>query len=171
MKELQRLFPTEIGDHLPDGGAKLRKSVVVRVPRSVYAAVPGRNRYRPSQQTPISNFTLGGDWTSQKFLGSMEGAILGGKLAAEVVADKAVYGAPTKGMKPIQQDIVRAAKDHVAKDPFGVNGNTPIAFGGGMVFNDASNKELREQDAVQLDVPGEDAASEASAEEKELATA
>jgi 15-cis-phytoene desaturase len=46
----------------------------VRTPRSVYAAIPGRNKFRPSQQTPIPHFTLAGDWTSQKFLGSMEGA-------------------------------------------------------------------------------------------------
>jgi 15-cis-phytoene desaturase len=70
--ELERLFPTEIA---ADGSkAKLIKSVVVKVPRSVYAAVPGRNKYRPSQRTPIPNFTLAGDYTSQKFLGSMEGA-------------------------------------------------------------------------------------------------
>jgi hypothetical protein len=70
-------------------------SLMLQVPRSVYAAVPGRNKYRPSQQTPIPNFTLAGDWTSQKFLGSMEGAVLAGKLAAEVVSDKAA-GLPTK---------------------------------------------------------------------------
>ena len=69
--------------------AKLRKYAVVKTPRSVYAAVPGRNKYRPSQHTPVPNFTLAGDYTSQKFLGSMEGAVLSGKLAAEVVADKA----------------------------------------------------------------------------------
>ena len=46
----------------------------MKTPRSVYAAIPGRNKYRPSQETPIPNFTLAGDWTSQKFLGSMEGA-------------------------------------------------------------------------------------------------
>ena len=46
----------------------------MRTPRSVYAAIPGRNKFRPSQRTPIPNFTLAGDWTSQKFLGSMEGA-------------------------------------------------------------------------------------------------
>merc|ERR1719161_2342506 len=171
MKELERLFPTEIGAGAPGGGAQLVKSAVVKVPRSVYAAIPGRNKFRPSQTTPISNLTLAGDWTSQKFLGSMEGAILAGKLAAEVVADKALYGAPTKGMKPIQPDVVSAAKAHVPKDPFGVNGNSPIAFGGGMELDRAGKDELREQDAVQLDVPGEDAASEASAEEKELATA
>ncbi|KAJ1406633.1 amine oxidase, partial [Ochromonadaceae sp. CCMP2298] len=72
MSELSRLFPTEIA---ADGSlAQLRKFAVVRTPRSVYAAVPGRNKYRPSQRTPVPNFTLAGDWTAQKFLGSMEGA-------------------------------------------------------------------------------------------------
>ena len=50
-----------------------------------------------------------GDWTSQKFLGSMEGATLGGKLAAEVVAARA-KGLPTKGLKAVQPDIVAKAK-------------------------------------------------------------
>merc|ERR1711879_790115 len=104
MQELARLFPTEIGPNAPDGGAKVKKSAVVKVPRSVYAAIPGRNKYRPSQETPIKNLTLAGDWTSQKFLGSMEGAVFAGKLAAEVVCDKAV-GQPTKGIKEVQPDI------------------------------------------------------------------
>ena len=70
--ELARLFPTEIAG---DGSkARLRKHAVVRTPRSVYSAVPGRGKFRPSQRTPIPNFTLAGDWTHQKFLGSMEGA-------------------------------------------------------------------------------------------------
>merc|ERR1719160_1434006 len=112
MGELARLFPTEIandprypstGKQGPQGQAKLRKFAVVKVPRSVYAAIPGRNKYRPSQETPIDNFVLAGDWTSQKFLGSMEGAVLAGKLAAEVIVDKAL-GNPTKGLKEIQKD-------------------------------------------------------------------
>lgn len=72
MQELARLFPHEIA---ADGSkAKLLKYAVVRVPRSVYAAIPGRNKFRPGQRSPIPNFTLAGDWTSQKYLGSMEGA-------------------------------------------------------------------------------------------------
>ena len=107
MKELERLFPLEI---LADGSkAKLLKSVVVKTPRSVYAATPGRNKFRPSQETPIGNFILAGDFTSQKFLGSMEGAVLSGKLAAEVCADKAA-GNATKGLKPVQQSIIDAVK-------------------------------------------------------------
>merc|ERR550532_1452851 len=140
MKELERLFPTEIGAQLPDGGAKLRKSAVVRVPRSVYAAIPGRNRYRPSQETPIKNFTLAGDWTSQKFSGSMEGAVLGGKLAAEVVCDRAA-GRPTKGLKDVEPRVVEAAKSHVAKEPVGVKGNSAIAFGAGAVLGGASKNK------------------------------
>jgi 15-cis-phytoene desaturase len=172
MVELARLFPTEIGPKAPGGGAQLVKSAVVKVPRSVYAAIPGRNKYRPSQTTPISNLTLAGDWTSQKFLGSMEGAILAGKLAAEVVADKAVYGAPTKGLKPIEADVIRAAKAHVPKDPVGVNGSSPIAFGGGMVLGPEGTDELRAQDPVnldvQMDVPGgAKEAAPAASEEKE----
>ena len=50
-----------------------------------------------AQATPISNFTLAGDWTSQKFLGSMEGAVLAGKLAAQVVAEGAIGKAHQAG--------------------------------------------------------------------------
>ena len=82
MLELERLFPDEIKN------ANLLKSAVVKTPRSVYRAIPGRNKFRPSQSTPIRNFTLAGDFTSQKYLGSMEGAILSGKLASEVVDDR-----------------------------------------------------------------------------------
>ena len=100
MKELERLFPTEIA---ADGHskAKLLKHAVVKTPRSVYAAVPGRNKFRPSQHTPVANFTLAGDYTYQKFLGSMEGAVLSGKLAAEVVADKAAG----RECKPIKEVV------------------------------------------------------------------
>merc|ERR1719223_297769 len=147
MKELERLFPTEIGAQLPDGGAKLRKSAVVRVPRSVYAAIPGRNRYRPSQETPIGNFTLAGDWTSQKFLGSMEGAILGGKLAAEVVASRA-KGTKTQGLKAVQKSIIDSIGP--AKEPLGVVGESEFAFGGGKVMEDADEAELANFDAEQL---------------------
>ena len=80
MGELARLFPTEIanderwpatGSQSPQGQAKLKKFAVVKVPRSVYAAIPGRNKYRPSQETPIPGFTMAGDWTSQKYPGSL----------------------------------------------------------------------------------------------------
>ena len=95
MLELERLFPDEIKD------AVLLKSAVVKTPRSVYRAIPGRNKFRPSQSTPIRNFTLAGDFTFQKYLGSMEGAILSGKLASEVVDDRLnSSGKPTFTIPP-----------------------------------------------------------------------
>merc|ERR1711957_1055321 len=130
MGELARLFPTEIANDEkwpatknqgPDGKAKLIKHSVVKVPRSVYAAVPGRNKYRPSQTTPIPHLTMAGDWTSQKFLGSMEGAVLGGKLAAEVVANRAI-GNADKPLKAIQDHIVQSTATLSPRDPVGVRG-------------------------------------------------
>ena len=126
LDELRQLFPVDMEN------AKLRKSAVVRVPRSVYAAVPGRNKYRPSQKTPIPNFTLCGCFTSQKFLGSMEGAVLAGKLAAEVVAARAV-DADAPGLKVIQQHVVDEASGSSPKKPLGCRGDSPIAFGGGEI--------------------------------------
>jgi 15-cis-phytoene desaturase len=155
MGELIRLFPTEIA---PDekwpatlassqeinsdnnnvdivGHAKLRKYAVVKTPRSVYAAIPGRNKYRPTQQTPIPNFTLAGDYTYQKYLGSMEGAVLGGKLAAEVIARRAKQNVPQSNNveKPIEQHIIDTAASYIPKEPVGVKGQGAIAFGGGAV--------------------------------------
>ena len=158
MGELARLFPTEIAadekwpatkNQGPDGQARLKKYAVVKVPRSVYAAIPGRNKYRPSQTTPIPNFTMAGDWTSQKFLGSMEGALLGGKLAAEVISNRA-KGNPDKPIKEIQEHIVEAAAAYEAKEPMGVKGEGAIAFGGGAVLTKKSENLLKEIDPVQF---------------------
>jgi len=93
---------------------------------------------------------LAGDWTSQKFLGSMEGAVLGGKLAAEVIVDKTL-GNPTKGLKDVQPAIVSAAASFEPKAPRGVKGNGAIAFGGGASLSKEGMAQLREQDPVQLD--------------------
>ena len=162
MGELARLFPLEIANDPrwpttskqgPAGQAKLRKYAVVKVPRSVYAAIPGRNKYRPSQETPISNFVMAGDWTSQKFLGSMEGAVLGGKLAAEVIVDKA-SGRPCKPLKAVRPECAAAAEKHEAKPPKLVKGQGAIAFGGGAVLTDAGREYLKEVDGVQMQTEG-----------------
>jgi 15-cis-phytoene desaturase len=48
--------------------------------------VPGCQKLRPDQTSPIANFFLAGDYTMQRYLASMEGAVLSGKLCAEAVA-------------------------------------------------------------------------------------
>jgi 15-cis-phytoene desaturase len=82
--ELEKLFPDHFGGDKP---ATLLKSHVVKTPRSVYKATPGRQQYRPSQTTPISNFYLSGDYTMQRYLASMEGAVLSGKLTAQAISE------------------------------------------------------------------------------------
>ncbi|KAK3255580.1 hypothetical protein CYMTET_35239 [Cymbomonas tetramitiformis] len=153
MQELERLFPTEIGPGASDGvGAKLLKSVVVKTPRSVYAAIPGRNKYRPSQKSPISNLSMCGCYTSQKFLGSMEGAVLAGKLAAEVVATRAAYGESTQGMKKINEDVMSEMPFEPRK-PRGqlLDSDSPIVYGGGTVVKmEESASVLKAQDPEQL---------------------
>ena len=82
MKELAKLFPIHFSG---ENQAKLRKYKVIKTPQSVYKAVPGCQDLRPDQKTPISNFFLTGDYTMQKYLASMEGAVLSGKLCAEKI--------------------------------------------------------------------------------------
>jgi 15-cis-phytoene desaturase len=84
MKELERLFPQYLTGENP---VKLRKYKVVKTPRSVYTASPGKQACRPDQTTPIANFFLSGSYTMQRYLGSMEGAVLSGKLTARAIAN------------------------------------------------------------------------------------
>jgi 15-cis-phytoene desaturase len=93
---------------------------------------------------------MAGDFTSQKFLGSMEGATLAGKLAAEVVANRA-KGNPDKPIKEIQQHIVASASSYEAKEPVGVKGDGAIAFGGGYTVGKKEEELLRESDPAQYD--------------------
>ncbi len=87
--ELKKLFPTQL---VGDDPARLLKYKIVKTPRSVYKASAGRQDYRPTQETPISNFFLAGSYTLQRYLGSMEGAVLSGKLAAQAISALALSG-------------------------------------------------------------------------------
>lgn len=76
----------DIHDRFPKSrDAKLLKSTLVKIPQSVYKAVPDVDKFRPDQVSPISNFYLAGDYTDQKYLASMEGAALSGRQVAEKV--------------------------------------------------------------------------------------
>jgi len=106
LAELSKLFPKHFGS---DNPAKLLKHHVVKTPRSVYKAIPGRQEYRPSQVTPISNFFLSGSYTMQPFLGSMEGAVLSGKLTASGVNKSFSVKNSSSVQKPSIQPATNAA--------------------------------------------------------------
>jgi 15-cis-phytoene desaturase len=92
---------------------------------------------------------MAGDWTSQKFLGSMEGAVLGGKLAAEVVANRAL-GNTELTAKDIQQSIIDNADSFEAKEPIGIKGDGAIAFGAGASIGQKEEALLKESDPAQF---------------------
>jgi 15-cis-phytoene desaturase len=90
MLELERLFPQEISatdNNNNNNMAKVVKFTLVRTPTSVYETVPGVDQARPSQVSPVPNFFCAGDFSRQRYLASMEGAILSGVLAAKAVAE------------------------------------------------------------------------------------
>ena len=98
MAEIEQLFPAHFSG---DNPAQLRKYKVVKTPRSVYKTVPGCQQLRPDQRSPIANFYLAGDYTMQRYLASMEGAILSGKQAAQAIAEDSQRGSRQPQAAPI----------------------------------------------------------------------
>lgn len=58
---------------------------VVAHPSDFYCLAPGMEQLRPTQKTPVPGLALAGDYTKQKYLCTMEGAVYSGKLAAEAI--------------------------------------------------------------------------------------
>lgn len=76
-------------------GISLRDKVlnyrVVIEPVEFYRLTPGSEKLKPNQETPIPGLTLAGDYTKQKYLATMEGAVYSGKLAAKAIAKHLKY--------------------------------------------------------------------------------
>jgi uncharacterized protein with NAD-binding domain and iron-sulfur cluster len=52
---------------------------------ATFSAVPGVDRWRPAQKSPLENLFLAGDWTATGWPATMEGAVRSGYLAAEAL--------------------------------------------------------------------------------------
>jgi uncharacterized protein with NAD-binding domain and iron-sulfur cluster len=68
--------------------ARLQSGRVVTEHRAVFSVMAGAEAFRPSQQSPINNLLLAGDWTRTGWPATMEGAVRSGYLAAENVLAK-----------------------------------------------------------------------------------
>jgi 15-cis-phytoene desaturase len=86
MEEFRRLHPVA-------REAALLKHTIVRIPNSVYQALPGVDKYRPDQAGPVPNLFLAGDYTQQHFLASIEGATISAKRCVERIEDAVARGA------------------------------------------------------------------------------
>ena len=81
---ITELVMKDVHDRFPKSrNARLLKSSIVKIPESVYKAVPEVDKFRPDQVSPVHNFYLAGDYTYQRYLASMEGAALSGREVAE----------------------------------------------------------------------------------------
>src|SRR5207249_8050936 len=76
--ELRCLFPAA-------QDARLVRSRVVTEQAATFSAVPGVDRWRPPQQSPLANLFVAGDWTATDWPATMEGAVRSGYLAAEAL--------------------------------------------------------------------------------------
>lgn len=81
-------------------GAKLLHSRLVTDHRAVFSPLPGVEKLRPSQQSPVANLQLAGDWTETGWPATMEGAVRSGYLAAENALHRMGYSA-----KLLQPDL------------------------------------------------------------------
>jgi squalene-associated FAD-dependent desaturase len=81
VEELREAFPV-------GRDACLIQARLVTDPEAVFSPVPGVDRWRPAQRTPVANLFLAGDWTMTGWPSTMEGAVRGGYLAAEALLNQ-----------------------------------------------------------------------------------
>jgi squalene-associated FAD-dependent desaturase len=96
-EEIERRIVGELAALFP-GSAQLVRAKVVTEHAATFSAVPGVDRYRPTQETVIPNLFLAGDWTATGWPATMEGAVRSGYLAAEAILRR--RGTPAKLLKP-----------------------------------------------------------------------
>jgi len=81
--ELRRVFPGA-------ANARLLRSRVVTEHTATFSATPGVDRFRPAPRTGIPNLLLAGDWTATGWPATMEGAVISGYAAAEVITGETI---------------------------------------------------------------------------------
>jgi squalene-associated FAD-dependent desaturase len=89
--ELGRLFPGAVP-------SALRRARVVTEHAATFSAVPGVDRWRPGQLSPLGNLLVAGDWTATGWPATMEGAVRSGYLAAEALLQQ--IGSPQRLVQP-----------------------------------------------------------------------
>src|SRR5262249_1161357 len=85
-EEVQRRVGEEITHLFPEArAANLLRARVVTEHAATFSAVPGVDRWRPPQASPLGNLFVAGDWTATGWPATMEGAVRSGYLAAEAL--------------------------------------------------------------------------------------
>jgi uncharacterized protein with NAD-binding domain and iron-sulfur cluster len=88
-EEVQRRVTAELRSlFLPARSATVVRGRVVTEHAATFSAVPGVDRWRPKQESPLENLLVAGDWTATGWPATMEGAVRSGYLAAEAVLQR-----------------------------------------------------------------------------------
>ena len=78
LADMQSIYPLATRE-------RLVKAKLVRIPKSVYRALPGAERLRPGTRTPVANLFLAGCYTNHRFPASIEGAVRSARAAVEAL--------------------------------------------------------------------------------------
>jgi len=85
-EEVQRRVTTELRRlFLPARSANVVRGRIITEHAATFSAVPGVDRWRPAQASPVENLFLAGDWTATGWPATMEGAVRSGYLAAQAL--------------------------------------------------------------------------------------
>lgn len=97
--EIERRIATELRQLFSGvAAARLLRAKVVTEHAATFSAVPGVDRWRPPQASPVANLVIAGDWTATGWPATMEGAVRSGYLAAEAILARA--GCPARILRP-----------------------------------------------------------------------
>jgi squalene-associated FAD-dependent desaturase len=85
-EEVQRQILEELAHLFPDARtAKVIRARAVTEHAATFSVVTGVDKWRPSQESPVPNLLVAGDWTATGWPPTMESAVRSGYLAAEVL--------------------------------------------------------------------------------------
>lgn len=88
--EIQRRVAEELARVFPSArGANVVRARVVTEHTATFSAVPGVDKWRVPQGSPVPNLAVAGDWTDTGWPATMEGAVRSGYLAAEALLARA----------------------------------------------------------------------------------
>lgn len=85
--ELREVFVTEMARVFPVAASSaVTRFITVKMLDATFRVVPGAEKNRLPQETPINGLFLAGDWTQTGWPSTMESAVRSGNLAADAVA-------------------------------------------------------------------------------------
>lgn len=88
-EKLRELFAKEMLKIFPKAkNAKIQRFLVIKQPKATFRAILGASNHRPTQNTPINNLFLAGDYTQTGWPSTMEGAVRSGIMAVRCLTSQ-----------------------------------------------------------------------------------